>query len=328
MIKILTIGDPHVTMSNLEDSGNLLNLIYKAAKKNKVDIIEFTGDLCHNHAVLRQEILHFWRKKLEKLSELNIPIIIIAGNHDFPGRKEFEGEFSAISNFEGIPNVIVVNDKFIFNSSVGPLGYMAYTSYNDILIEDAQELYSKGVERVLIHQTCTGVQYSNGFYAEDGVDPALFPQKYVVSGHIHTSSQIGKCFYVGSPKADNMAEANQDKGIWLFEYDGNNQTKQFISTENAVTVYKKYTVNEGEEIPKLNPKHKNYIELVGSNSWINTTKKQMKNTQNLQIKAVPTDQRSQTATSNLVTLKSFLSGHFKPAHGILLEDIEKYLGEL
>lgn len=327
-MRILTIGDPHVTISNLEDSRRLLNFIYKVAETNKVDLIEFTGDLFHNHSVLRQEVIQFWKMKLKHLSTLNIPIIIIAGNHDFTSNKAHEGEFSAISNLEGVKNVVIVNDMLVFNSPVGKLGYLAYTSNHDKFVLDAKEMYEQGVNRLLAHQTFAGVQYSNGFYAPDAIDPNLIPQEHLISGHIHTSGKIGKCFYVGAPKADNMADANIGKYIWLSDYDGNAIQYTPVSTDGVVTTYKKFVVKEGEDLPEMSPENKNYLELVGSNKWILTTKKQLKNTQNLQIKAVPTDARVQTEAKNLVNIKDFLISSFKPQHGISLNDVSKYLEKL
>jgi len=327
-VKILTVGDPHVTVTGLENCGRLLNFIYKVAEHNKVDLIEFTGDLLHSHALVRQEVLEFWRAKLTHLSKLNIPIIIIAGNHDFCGDKSHEGDFSAISDLKHIENIIVVNKRLLFYSPVGPIGYRAYTSNHELLVQDAIELHKEGANRILTHQTFTGAQYDNGFYAKDAIDPELLPQKHVISGHIHTTSQIGKCFYVGSPKADTMADANQEKGVWLFEYDGDSQTKQFISTEGVVDTYKKFTVNEGEDLPEFNPLHRNYIELVGSNSWITSFKKKLKNINNLQIKASPTDTRISAQTVKITGIADYLSTCFKPIDGISLSDIETFLGEL
>ena len=323
-MRILTIGDPHVMISNLEDSGKLLNFIYKAAKKYDVELIEFTGDLFHNHAVLRQEIINFWRTKLDLLSGLNIPIILVAGNHDQVGDKSHEGDFSALDTLDNIKNIMIVNNYLIYEQKGIKLGYLAYTRNHDKFIKNAQEMHERGVNRLLAHQTFTGVKYDNGFYAPDGIDPSLIRQDFLVSGHIHSHSQVGKCFYVGAPKADNMSDANLDKFIWLSDYDGKKLEYTPISTEGIVTTYKKYVIKEGEEIPTLNPEHKNYLELVGKNTWITKIKKELKKTENIQIKAVPTDTKTTTPVKNLETIDKFLMT-FKPQHGILLQEIEEYL---
>ena len=328
-MNILRVGDPHVMISNLQDSEKLLDFIKIVAEKNKVDAIEFLGDLFHNHAVVRLEILDFWRRKLNNLSTLNIPIIIIAGNHDYCGDKSTEGKFSAISNLAGIKNVEIVNNSLIkdYGNDI-IIGYRAYTSNHELLIKDANEMKAKGADVLIAHQTFTGATYANGFFADDGVDPALIPQTHLISGHIHSEQQIGKCWYPGTAKWDNANDANLSKGLWICTHTKNGYSKQFVSTEGVVVAIKKYTLKEGDITPEMNPNNKNYLELEGTNAWIVQTKKKLKDIANLQIKAVPTDTRIVQDKANIKTINDFLVTGFKPINGISLEQIQNYLGAI
>jgi len=328
-MKILRVGDPHVMISNLSESEKFLDFIFKVAEQNKADAIELLGDATHNHAVLRQEVLDFWRRKLILLSTLNIPVIMIAGNHDFCGDKTTEGKFSSISNFSGIKNIEIVNTSLIKDYGNGVIiGYRAYTSNPELFLKDAAEMKAKGVNLLVAHQTFTGATYANGFFAEDGIDPALVPQDRLISGHIHSEQQIGKCWYPGTGKWDNANDANLNKGIWLCTHTENGYSKKFVSTEGVVTAIKKYTLKEGDETPELNPNDKNYLELEGTNAWIVQTKKKFKDTANLQIKAVPTDTRVTQNKANIKTISDFLAAGFKPINGVSLEQIQNYLGAI
>jgi len=328
MAKLLICGDPHTMISNLEDSQKLLDFALENAIKNKVDRIVFTGDLFHNHAIVRIEIMDFWRKNLIKITKELIPVTIIAGNHDQVGDKAKEGKFSALTPFSDISEVTIVDTKDVKTEDSGAIiAFRAYTSNHELLINDCAEMKKDGANYLIAHQTFTGATYSNGFYATDGIDPSLVSQDFIISGHIHSSMQIGKCFYVGSPKADNMGDANIEKGIWVvdFESDGSGYKKEFISTENVVTCYKKFTIKEGEDIPVLNPKNKNYLELEGPNAWILKVKKDFKGIENLQIKAVPTDVKIPNRANNIKTIDDFILDGFRPLDGISSQDIKSYI---
>ena len=323
-MKILRIGDPHVTVSNLKDSAKLIDFIIEMAKKHAVEQIEFLGDLFHTHAIKRVEVEDFWMKSFKKISkEACIPIISLVGNHDMIGSKEKEQEMNSLNIFNNIDGITIVNKPMILNN----IAYIPYTSDLEKFVNDARDLYDQGAQKLLMaHQTFTGLTYDNGFYAEDGIEPELILQDQIISGHIHTQQVIGKCTYPGSPKWDFMTDANIEKGIWVFSHndDGAVKDKQFISTKGVVTPINKYTVKEGEEVPELDPNSKNYIEFYGKTAWINKMKKKYKGIAN--IKGKPIDRRViKSEIDRNLTLLEYLNKEFKPVKGVGKRDIDEYL---
>lgn len=328
MKKILRIGDPHSTVANLEESKSIMNFAIKIAKEERVDRVEFMGDLFHTHAIIRMEVLDFWDKVFQDFEVNDIEVIAIVGNHDQCGAKEKESNMSSLSPFIDKYKGIVIVDK---PTVVDNIGYVPYISNSDEFIKATKELYKLGAEKCLIaHQTFTGAMYENGFYAEDGIDPALVPQSTVISGHIHTSQQIGKCFYTGTPKWDTMADANQNKGIWIFEHneEGLPISKNFISTSNVAIPIKKYIVNEGDELPKLNEKERNYVELNGKGSWITSVKNKIKGL--AKIKAIPNDRKTDRKEfkEHLFSIEQYLKEVFIPIETVSKSDIDQYLKEI
>src|SRR5208282_3433609 len=95
---------------------------------------------------------------------------------------------------------------------------------------------------LLCHQTFEGSQFENGFYAPEGVDQTLIPQKVVISGHIHNRQTVGKVTYIGTPRAVTANEANQDKGISILDTD--TMQIEYISTNKLVKCYKYIEVHE------------------------------------------------------------------------------------
>lgn len=321
-MKVLRIGDPHVTVSNLKDSERLIDFVIETAKKEKVDRVEFLGDLFHTHAVMRVEVVHFWRRAFDKISFEGFPILTLVGNHDQPGSKEKEQQMNALNIYQS-GDVVVVNKPMVIDQ----IAYIPYTSNREEFLKATYDLQKKGAEKLLVaHQTFTGATYENGFFAEDGIDPELVAQESVVSGHIHKQQQIGKCDYPGTPKWDTMSDANEEKGIWLYthEKDGSVKNKKFFPTAKVVTPIYKITVNEGDDEPTLHKEARNYIEFVGKSVWITKMKKKYKG--KAHIKARPTDRKTiKVDRENLQTIQSFLMSNFEVVDGVDKDDIKTYL---
>jgi DNA repair exonuclease SbcCD nuclease subunit len=326
--KVLRVGDPHVQVSNIKDSQKLMDFIIKTAIERNVKIVEFLGDLFHTHAVKRIEVEHFWMDTFNRLDEHDIYCNVLVGNHYQPGSKEKEQQMNALNIFTPGPHSL--SERKIISEPTANLqiktAYIPYHSDHEAFIKAAHDLYNKGATSLLVaHQTFTGAQYENGFFSEEGIDPALIPQTQIISGHIHKSQQVGKCFYPGTPKWDTMSDANQAKGIWIFTHDdtGMYVDKEFISTEDIVTPIVSYEIKEGDEIPELNPKARNYVVLEGQSAWINKIKKKMKDLAHIKVK--PTDRVTRPNRENSATLEKYLETEFQPISGVTKEELKDFI---
>lgn len=325
--KALFVGDPHVQPKNIEECEDLFKFIKNTATKKNCNTVVLMGDLFHTHGVIRVEVLDFWTRQLKILSK-QFKIRVLVGNHDMILG---EGYYAGISPLD----VFKEDYKYTFSIVNIPMiieniAYIPYMSDHVTFIKAAQDLYDQGATKLLVaHQTFTGATYENGFYAEDGIDPALVPQDAIISGHIHKQQQIGKCFYPGTPKWDTMSDANEDKGIWIFDHneDGSVKSKEFISTKGVVTSIVKHTMNEGDEEVVLDEKARNYIELVGSTAWITQMKKKYKGL--AAIKARPSDKKHVNISKDkMFSITDYLDTAFKPIDGVSKEDIKNYLKEV
>lgn len=317
-MKVLRVGDPHITVRNMEDSQNLLAFIAKIASERNVDQIEFLGDLMHTHAVIRVEVLEFWRVTLLALSSM-FNIVILVGNHDQPGSKEKEQEMNALNIFKS-NRVTVVNKPMIINN----IGYMPYMSDKDTFISEANGLFAKGAHKLLIaHQNFTVPLYS------DLIDPNSVLQENIITGHIHEQKQMGKVFQVGTPKWDTLTDANEDKGVWIYEHneDGSVKSREFVSTKGIVTAIESHKVVEGQTEPVLTPGAKNYVELIGSSAWIEQMKKKYKGLAS--IKARPSDRKNANVSKDKAqTLFEYLETAFSPIDGVSKDEMKEYLKEV
>jgi len=317
-MKVLRCGDPHITVRNLEEAEKLRKFISDMADKYDVDYIEFLGDLMHTHAVIRVEVLDFWMRAVKSFSS-KIGIIALVGNHDQPGSKEKEQVMNGLNILQS-DNVNVVNTPRIYNG----IAYIPYMSDKAAFVAAAQDLYNKGATKLLVaHQNFTVPLYS------DMIDQNLIPQEAIITGHIHEQKQIGKTFQVGTPKWDTMSDANEPKGIWIYEHnaDGSVKSKEFLSTEEIVTPIQKYVMNEGDPDIEMNPNANNYLQFVGSTAWITQMKKKYKG--QAQISAKPSDRKNINVNKDKAgSVLDFLKASFKPIDGVTKEEIQTYLNEV
>lgn len=323
-LKILRVGDPHVQVSNLKDSNSLIDYIIKLAIEEDVKVIEFLGDLYHTHAVKRVEIDNFWEESIKKIKQsFKGRIIILVGNHDMVGSKE-KSHLNSLNLIKYIDkDVIVVDKPMIIEHAPGiQIGYIPYYFDPETFVKEANQIDSK---IIVAHQTFTGASYENGFFAEDGIDPALLKHDQIISGHIHKSQQVGKCFYPGTPKWDTMSDANEPKGLYIFEHgtEGIYFDKKWFSTEHIVTPIVSYEIKEGEEIPNLNPSARNYVVLEGKSAWITKTKNKIKNLAHIKVK--PTDRVFKDVTDKNFTIEEYLEKHFEVISGINKQDLKDFI---
>jgi DNA repair exonuclease SbcCD nuclease subunit len=320
-MKVLRLGDPHITVSNLEESDRLMAFVCKTAFEKKVDRVEILGDLFDTHAVIRAEVMAFWVKWFGILCGLKgddyVQTVVLVGNHDQKGNKESEGEIHALVPFRNFHEhlKIVENPSLIPNrDGRGYIAYIPHISGAENFLQAARNLkecdVSNEATHVVCHQTFLGATYENGIFAEDGIDINQVPFDNVISGHIHKSQTIGKCFYPGTARYLKSTDANQKKGFYIFE---NEKPIEFISTESVVIPMYTITLTEPEEVPELDPRAKTVLELHGSSQWISKIKKKCKS--KVSIRSFPTDRKApKVDASKLETIEDYAAGfEFNPS---------------
>lgn len=292
----MRVGDPHVKVSNLEESRALMNFVLETAKKEGVQRIEILGDSFHHHAVLRLEVIQFWEEWLVKLSN-QLTTIVLEGNHDQSG--DYSSEYSALTIFQSLNrhNLIVVTKPI----SINKIGYIPYTHDGEKFIKIANELADTGVTFLVCHQTIMGSKYESGIYASDGIDSERIDKRIVriLSGHIHTTQEFGRIEYPGTARWDSVSDANLQKGIWLYEHEVQTENivaRRFISTESVCSPLLLFRYEEGGLEPAIPDKCRATVELVGTSNWIAKEK--------LKFKGKAKIQTSITDAQKLVDRKS------------------------
>jgi DNA repair exonuclease SbcCD nuclease subunit len=310
-MKILRVGDPHVKVTNIDESDALMSFVSDVAMNEKVDRIEILGDLFHTHSVLRLEVLEFWNAWLDTLSECQ-ELVVLVGNHDQSG--DYNSQSNALNVFNRLrkKNLHIVE----FPKTLGVFGYVPYVHQPAKFVEQCNALISDGARVIVSHNTYQGSKYENGFYAPDGVDPESIGASLLISGHIHSrqSFRTGKgqqVIYPGTARWDTASDANQPKGIWLVEHDnitGAILKEQYIDTSKVCSPIVSVTVNEGQELPAIVEGVRLSVELVGSSDWVTKQKNILKGKASIKTKITDKAKFEHRKSGN--SLMEFIDKHY------------------
>lgn len=211
----------------------LLGWIHQVASSVKPDVIVNLGDTFHNHAVLRSELLSEFKDHVEQCLKHVNKYYYVLGNHDM--FKPNDARYHALQSFD-IENFIVVDEVM----NVGDITFVPYQYDLDSFPTTTNPI-------CIAHQTFIGADY--GFHRPDaGVDADKVSAELIISGHVHMRQQFGKVHYPGTPVHDSMSDADQVKGLDLFDTD----TYEFKFIESPFPKYKTLTYNLASDFSVLN----------------------------------------------------------------------------
>jgi DNA repair exonuclease SbcCD nuclease subunit len=224
-MKMLWVGDPHATVRELEDVGELVNLACSVALQEDVDVIHIAGDLYDNFSLVNTQVMEFWKRSFKALQN-RAPVEVLKGNHDMSNDST-----SSSHALMAHPEVRVF-DRPILDAKDRIL-YMPFIRNPEEFVAEALKYVGKA-DLVFCHQDFSGAKYENGFFSKEGVEPSLLPFKQIVSGHIHAPFRFGNVWYPGAPRWRTLSDAAEsDRFIYIFEIEGGQivETRQYSTKE-------------------------------------------------------------------------------------------------
>jgi exonuclease SbcD len=245
------LGRSFFNISLIEDQTYVLNQLIDIARDVKPDVMIIAGDI-YDRALPPIEAIELFDDVLCRLIlELELPVILIGGNHDSPLRIEFAARLMEtlrlhiFGSLTGRIRSIDIPDMW-GNVTFLPLPYSEpvrtreYFNIEEInTFEDAMRQWNKyfkdirptSERTVLIHHAfVAGSQASDSERPIDIGGIETIPVNcfndfdYVALGHLHRPQSIGQkdhIHYSGSLLKYSFSEANQNKGIKLVEMDAN-----------------------------------------------------------------------------------------------------------
>lgn len=251
-MKIVHTSDWHIgkivnDFSMLEDQRYFLQQLTLFLKQKKIDVLIVAGDI-YDRSVPPAEAVSLVNDTLVNIVQhLNIPVILISGNHDSPQRLSFAHSLLEQSGLFICGEVQRPLKKVTISDHYGPVNFylLPYFQLHDIkrlypekhpaTINDAFELIKQEIQEEW-NQKERNVFIAHGFFSaqEEQIAFPLRPDlsigmserissdlfslfDYTALGHIHRSQTIGipTARYSGSPLKYSIDEAAHQKSITM-----------------------------------------------------------------------------------------------------------------
>lgn len=229
---IIHFSDTHLGFSDLDitnDQGvnqreadfyQVFEDVIDAIIQTKPDYVIHTGDLFHRASPSNRAIT-FALAQLKRLEKLNIPLIIIAGNHSTPRTTTSSPILQALSTLDNVEAVFAQRyESVAFDDVV----FHALPHINDErIIPDQLDAIEANVnpdkKNVLMMHCSVGAHYlmhefGEWVYPKERED--IFEKMdYVALGHWHGFGSVGKhpnVYYAGSTECTSSSDKREDKG--------------------------------------------------------------------------------------------------------------------
>lgn len=285
-MRFLHISDLHLgkrvyEYSMLEEQKNALWQVLSAVDEKNVEGLFIAGDI-YDKSIPTIEAIELFDSFLVELSNRNIDVYIISGNHDSPERvgfgadffksnriyisKSYDGDIQYVDKEDLYGKIRIHLIPFLKPANVRRFHQeMEIADYNSAIrtvVEDIK-LCEDGRNVVLVHQFITGAvrsQSEESFLGGmDNIEYDLFDEfDYVALGHIHKSQAMGRqqVRYSGALVKYALDEINQVKSMTLVEIKGKGEVE--IETIPIKPIHDMRRV-EGT-----------YMELTDRNNYVNT----------------------------------------------------------
>ncbi|MCP4633181.1 MAG: exonuclease SbcCD subunit D [candidate division Zixibacteria bacterium] len=236
-MKIVHLADSHLGASGRsqkltpegwnqreEDFLHVFDIAIQKAIELKPDIVIHAGDLFHVVRPTNRVIARAARALL-KLSEAQIPTIVIGGNHDTPKSRSIGSVFQIMDIIPDINYVYKgIYEKF-------PIGDALIHAVPHCLSQDDFDTHLAQVNPdstfkyniLVLHGVVSSIpEFSMNEFAEQFLPDSLFLGfDYVALGHYHKFTKVANnCFYAGSSERLSFNEEGQDKGLLEVDFPG------------------------------------------------------------------------------------------------------------
>mmetsp|Transcript_15254 Transcript_15254/g.28717 ORF Transcript_15254/g.28717 Transcript_15254/m.28717 type:complete len:1362 (+) Transcript_15254:108-4193(+) len=221
----VTFTDLHVAPNTLSTCLDVLSIVHQEAKRQDAGVL-FLGDFWHHRGTVRVDCLN---AVLSALSEWEVPMIMIPGNHDqvsLGGQEHaltpLQNAYRIPTNKGSIPGILIFSHPTKFLEAL----FVPHIREIGIMQSILQSNTSARSSAVFVHADVTGAYMNDLMVSTGGVAPAYFPPSVpIYSGHFHKPHVLTKpeaapnvsIRYVGSPYETSLAEARQGKALLVLD---------------------------------------------------------------------------------------------------------------
>ena len=245
----LHIGKRVNGFSMIEDQKYILNQVVEIIKREEVEAVILAGDI-YDKTIPSAEAVQILDDFLIQLSNLNLPIFVISGNHDSAERLSFgarvlrksqiyiselyNGEITPITLEDEYGKIHVYLMPFLKPALVRQaLGREEIVTYQDAVEMAIHQIPLKEEDRNILvaHQFVIGASKSDSEEVSvgglDQISHTLFESfDYTALGHIHGPQHIGKetIRYCGTPLKYSFSEEAHTKSVTIIDLEQKGKT--------------------------------------------------------------------------------------------------------
>lgn len=246
-MKILHLSDLHLgkrvnEYSLLEEQEYILNKIINIIDDECPQVIIIAGDV-YDRSVPSAEAVRLFDDFLVKLSQRELQVFVISGNHDSPERIAFGNRLMYSSGiymssvYNGKVEPVALSDdngkvNFYMLPFIKPINVRRFfpdetiESYTDAIRVAIANMNVDNSKRniIITHQFVTGASRSDSedinIGGSDNIDVNVFKNfDYVALGHIHGPQNVGseRVRYCGTPLKYSFSEVKHKKSVTIVE---------------------------------------------------------------------------------------------------------------
>jgi exonuclease SbcD len=247
----------------------------------KPDFVLHSGDLFHSVRPTNR-IINFAIRQILRIVNLQIPMVIISGNHDTPKQR-------------------AVGSVFSFFEVLSPYLHLVYRNqYESIKLEQAtihaiphclnQEDFGREMEKIeidrrpssadrsqdqdkdqnfhilMLHGVVAGIpEFSMGELAEQEIPSSYLemPFDYMALGHYHRFCEISpRVYYAGSTERLSLAEMGQEKGFVEVELNPSTVHSPQSTDLKSNVIFHKIPAREMIELPSVDAKNLDQEQVI------------------------------------------------------------------
>lgn len=275
-----------------EDICNAFSFAVDQTIQLKPDFVLHTGDLFHTVRPTNR-IINFTIRQILRITDYDIPVVIISGNHDTPKQRSVGSVFSFFEVLSPLLHPVYRNQYELINLNGAAIHAIPHCLDQEDLRSELEEIRISSGRRtvdggqnldfniLMLHGVVAGIpEFSMGELAEQEI-PASYlkmPFDYVALGHYHRFCQVEPMvYYAGSTERLSMSELGQDKGF--LEVDLESKEVKFHSVH----------AREMIELPGINVKESNPEQILQEIEKRVGTKDITEKIVRLKIKGIPED---------------------------------------
>lgn len=239
-------GNHHNSVQHNLDCTTYIEWFIDKVTQNNVDAIFFLGDWFEHRGAINSLTSYYSINALRRLNSLDIPVLMLVGNHDLYHRHN--REIHSAETFRELKNIHIIDQP----SKLGDMLLLPYLFKDEYPLIAPQVNQSKYVfghfEFRNFYLTGTNARAEHGYHHKLFDGPT-----HIFSGHYHKRQATDNVIYIGNPFGTSYADAGDyERGCCMLDI--HTEEVSFIDYEAGPTYLKTELSSLVDELVKPRPK--------------------------------------------------------------------------